>query len=51
MECANCGAQARVLNVNENAPEGVAVTYICANRRCVQYEQEIGEEILPKTES
>lgn len=49
--CTECATQGRVGYVDEKAPQGVRVTYICPNSRCGQYEQEIGEEILQKKDA
>ncbi|MBD5093473.1 MAG: hypothetical protein HDT26_04140 [Subdoligranulum sp.] len=46
VRCPDCGADGRVALVDEHAACGVKVTYLCPNRRCVHYLQEIGTETL-----
>ena len=45
MNCAKCGAEARVLRVEEGVEETV-VHYVCPNRRCANYKREVGEKRL-----
>ena len=46
VRCPDCGADGRVALVDEHAACGVKITYLCPNRRCVHYLQEIGTETL-----
>lgn len=46
VRCPDCGADGRVALVDEHAARGVKVTYLCPNRRCMHYRQEIGTETL-----
>ena len=46
VRCPDCGADGRVALVDEHAARGVKVTYLCPNRRCMHYLQEIGTETL-----
>ena len=46
MNCDKCGAEARVLRVEEGDAETV-VHYVCPNRRCAYYKREVGEKKLP----
>lgn len=48
VRCPDCGADGRVALVNEHAACGVEITYLCPNRRCMHYRQEIGTETLEK---
>ena len=48
MNCGKCGAEARVLRVEEGVEETV-VHYVCPNRRCANYKREVGEKKLPGT--
>ena len=45
MNCNKCGAEARVLRVEEGSEETV-VHYVCPNRRCANYKREVGEKRL-----
>ena len=45
MNCGKCGAEARVLRVEEGVEETV-VHYVCPNRRCANYKREVGEKRL-----
>ena len=49
MMCPKCNAQGRILNVDERAPKGVTVTYVCPNPRCASYKQEFANEVLRTT--
>lgn len=46
VRCPDCGTDGRVTLVNEHAACGVQITYLCPNRRCMHYLQEIGTETL-----
>lgn len=46
VRCPDCGADGRVALVNEHAARGVEITYLCPNRRCMHYLQDIGMETL-----
>lgn len=46
IRCPDCGAYGRVELVNEHAARGVEIIYLCPNRRCVHYLQQIGTETL-----
>ena len=45
--CPLCGSMCRVLHVDENAPEGVQVTYTCPNSRCSGCGNEVAQRTLP----
>lgn len=46
VRCPDCGTDGRVALVNEHAACGVEITYLCPNRRCMHYLQDIGTETL-----
>lgn len=48
--CPQCGVQCRVLYVDENAREGIEVTYTCPNRRCDGYGAKVATRTLPRDE-
>lgn len=41
MKCEKCGAEARVLRVEEDE-NGADIAYVCANPRCTEYKRECG---------
>ena len=45
MKCPVCGRPGRVLHVDEKDPEGVKITWLCANPACSRYKQACGEEM------
>ena len=51
IQCPDCGADGRVSFVNERAACGVEVTYLCPNRRCAHYLEDIGVERLDGEEA
>ncbi len=47
MKCPACGRPGRVLHVDEKDPEGIKITWLCANPACSRYKQACGEELRP----
>lgn len=49
MKCPVCKRPARVLQVDEKAPDGVKIQYVCANPVCTMYKRMCGEEIRERS--
>lgn len=50
MQCPKCGADGRVMHVQEEGPDSAVVTYVCPNSRCNEYRREIGTERIDRTQ-
>ena len=46
MKCPQCGRQGRIFRVDESAPEGIVIHYLCVNRQCRARGSEIGSELF-----